>query len=181
MVISTKFTHSDLLAIPDDGKHREIIDGDMFVTPSPDLSHQRISRRLEFTLMKYFEAHPIGEVFDAPLDVILDDINVLEPDLLIVLSEHQEILKDWVRGAPDIVIEILSPTSVGHDRGPKLKAYARFGVREYWIVDREQHAIEVYRLGRSGYQLSRTFHNQDMLTTPLLPGFALEVGTIFQS
>ena len=154
MEISTKFTHADLLLMPDDGRRREIVDGDLLVTPSPTLGHQEISLRIFVAFLKYLEAHPIGKVFCAPLDVILSPFDVLEPDLLFVLNEHRSILQDWVRGAPDLVIEILSPGTAAIDRGPKLKAYARYGVPD---------------------------GEQETLTSALLPGFALTVSAVFQS
>ncbi len=167
--------------MPNDGKRREIVDGELLVTPSPNLSHQRISRNIEYALMEYLEQHPIGELLDAPMDVILSDYDVLEPDLLFVLNEHRDILKDWVRGAPDLVIEILSRTTAANDRGPKMKAYARFGVRQYWIVDPDRKTIEVYRLVEAGYQLVQMFGEQETLTSSLLPGFSLLVGRLFES
>jgi Uma2 family endonuclease len=179
MAISTKFTHADLLVIPADGKRREIVDGELFVTPSPVSKHQRILGRIVSRFYRYLDDHPIGEVLIAPLDVILSDYDVLEPDLLFVLNEHRGVVQDWVRGAPDLVIEILSPTTASRDRGPKLKAYARFGVPEYWIVDPEQKSIEVYRAGERRYELAHTFQEQEELTSPLLPGFVLAVIRIF--
>jgi Uma2 family endonuclease len=181
MIMGTKFTHADLLAMPNDGKRREIIDGELFVTPSPQFSHQAISRRICAAFLKYLEAHPIGEIAYAPLDVILSDFDVLEPDLLFVLNEHRPILQDWVRGAPDLVIEILSPTTAKNDRGPKLKAYARYGVTEYWIVDPDGRSVEIYRLTQEGYALTRTWHDNEVLTSSLLPGLTLPVGPIFHS
>ena len=181
MEISTKFTHADLLLMPDDGKRREIVDGDLFVTPSPTLGHQEISVRIFVAFLKYLEAHPIGKILYAPLDVILSPFDVLEPDLLFVLSEHRSILQDWVRGAPDLVIEILSPGTAAIDRGPKLKAYARFGVPECWLVDPEGKTIEVYGRGRESYKLLRVFDEQETLTSALLPGLALTVNAVFQS
>jgi Uma2 family endonuclease len=179
MPISTKFTHADLLAAPDDGKRREIIEGELFVTPSPNLSHQRISRRIGLALANYLEAHPIGEIFYAPMDVILSDSDVVEPDLLIVLNERREILKTWVEGTPDLVIEILSPTTSDRDRGLKLKAYARHGVTEYWIVDPDERAIEVYRLGRGRYRAPQVFRESELLTSSMLPNFALPLADVF--
>jgi Uma2 family endonuclease len=181
MLISTKFTHADLLAMPDDGKRREIVEGELFVTPSPNLDHQRISRRIELALANYLEAHPIGEIFYAPIDVILSDFDVLEPDLLIVLNEHREILKTWVEGTPDLVVEILSSTTANRDRGLKLKAYARHGVTEYWIVDPDQRAIEVYRLGRERYRAPQVFRDPQSLTSSMLPNFSLSLADVFKS
>ncbi len=181
MTISTKFTHADLLVMPNDGKRREIVDGEVIVTPSPKFSHQNILLNLAFALREYLREHPIGKVAVSPLDVILSDYDVLEPDLLFVLNEHRAILKDWVRGAPDLVIEILSATTAANDRGPKLKAYARFRVPEYWIVDPEKQTIEVYRLSQEGYQLVRAFHEPESLTSTLLPDFILPLSAVFQS
>jgi len=179
MLISTKFTHADLLEAPDDGKRREIVEGELFVTPSPNLDHQRISRRIELALANYLEANPVGEIFDAPMDVILSDFDVLEPDLLVVLNEHRDILKTWVEGTPDLVIEILSPTTSKRDRGVKLKAYARHGVTEYWIVDPDERTIEVYRLERERYLAPRVFREPEHITSSMLPSFSLSVARVF--
>jgi Uma2 family endonuclease len=149
------------------------------VTPSPRFNHQAISGRIHAAFIRYLDLHPVGEIAYAPLDVIFSDYDVLEPDLLFVLNERRSILQDWVRGAPDLVIEILSPTTTTLDRGPKLKAYARFGVSEYWIVDPEERAITVYRMRKKRYQLADVFREAQPLTSSLLPGFSLSVGSVF--
>jgi Uma2 family endonuclease len=179
MVISTKYTHADLLAMPEDTRRREILDGELIVSPSPKLFHQIIIMRLVAAFLRYLERQPIGEIFLSPLDVIFSELDVLEPDLIFVLNEHRHILQDWIRGVPDLVIEVLSPGSVSMDRGPKLKAYARFGVPEYWIVDQEALAIEVYRQSSAGYELTETFGEGDSITSQLLPEFALPVASLF--
>jgi Uma2 family endonuclease len=180
MISSLKYTHADLLQMPDDGKRREIIDGDLYVTPSPLNYHQKILLNLTGPFWQFLESHPLGELRFAPLDVILSDYDVLEPDLLLVLNEHKHFLQDWVRGAPDLVIEILSPSTEGRDRGIKLKAYARFGVREYWIVDPVAHVVEVYRLTAEGFHLAATCAMGDTVETPLLPGSSVAVASIFK-
>ena len=179
MVISTKYTHADLLAMPADNKRREIMDGELIVSPSPSFFHQRIVHRFITAFDRYLEHHPIGEILVSPLDVIFSEIDVLEPDLIFVLNEHSRILQDWIRGVPDLVIEVLSPGSVSMDRGPKLKAYARFGVPEYWIVDSDALAIETYRRSSAGYELTTMFGEGESITSPLLPGFVLPVASIF--
>ncbi len=181
MAISTKFTHADLLVMPNDGKRREIIDGDLYVTPSPRFSHQNIVLKLAVALENYLEAHPLGKLAIAPLDVIFGEHDVTEPDIIFVLNEHRKILQDWVRGAPDLVVEILSPTTSSIDRGPKLRAYAKYGVAEYWIVDPAQRAVEVYGLTPEGYQLARDFSQSEVLSSPMLPGFELPVASLFQA
>jgi Uma2 family endonuclease len=180
MITSLKYTNADLLQLPDDGKQREIIDGELFVTPSPVNYHQKILLDLTMAFGRFLEDHPLGELRFAPLDVILSEHNVLEPDLLQVLNEHKDILQDWVRGAPDLVIEILSPTTEARDRGIKLKAYARFGIREYWIVDPIAQVVEVYRLTAEGLRLTATCARGQTVETPLLPGFSLGVDAIFK-
>lgn len=180
MAISTKFTHADLLVMPDDGKRREIMDGELYVTPSPRFNHQSALIKLIAAFIRYLDKHPIGEVYPAPLDVIFSEHDVVEPDIIFVLKEHRQILQDWVRGAPDLVVEILSPTTKTIDRGPKLKAYARYGVAEYWIVDPAERAVEIYRLTVTGYQLTRSFSEEESLTSPMLPGFELQVARLFQ-
>jgi Uma2 family endonuclease len=180
MIASLKYTHADLLQMPDDGKRREIIDGDLYVRPSPVNYHQKILLNLTMAFGKFLENHPLGELRFAPLDVILGEHDVLEPDLLLVLNEHQDILQDWVRGAPDLVIEILSPTTATRDRGIKLKAYARYCVGEYWIVDPIAQVIEVYRLTAKVFHLAATGAKGNTVETPLLPGFSLAVSSIFK-
>src|SRR5579863_4527081 len=181
MGISTKFTHADLLAMPEDNRRREILDGELIVSPTPKLLHQDIVLRLAVAFCRYLEEHPIGRVFASPLDVIFTELDVLEPDLIFVLEEHRHILQDWIRGTPDLVIEVLSPSSVWRDRGPKLRAYARFGVPEYWIADPDARAIELYRLGKEEYESPRIFLEQETLTSPVIPGFILPVGKVFES
>jgi len=180
MITSLKYTHADLLVMPDDGMRREIIDGELYVTPSPVDYHQMILFNLTMAFGKFLETHPLGKLRFAPLDVILSEHDVLEPDLLLVLNEHQAVLQDWVRGAPDLVIEILTPTTEARDRGIKLKAYARYGVGEYWIVDPAAQVIEVYRLTAEGFHLAATCAKDKTVETPLLPGFSLAVGSIFK-
>jgi Uma2 family endonuclease len=179
MITSLSYTHADLLAMPDDGKRREIIEGELYVTPSPVTIHQRIVGNIAYAFWKFLELHPLGELLVAPMDVILSQHDVLEPDLLFVLNEHKSFLQDWVRGAPDLVIEILSPTTEARDRSIKLKAYARYGVGEYWIVDPTSQTVEVHRLAADGFQLAKTCGRSDTVETPLLPGFVLPVQSVF--
>ncbi len=179
MSISTKFTHADLLGCPEDNKRREIIDGELFVTPAPRIPHQTILVRLTAAIQNYLSENPVGTLLVSPMDVIFSNFDVLEPDLLLVLNERKEILKDWVRGAPDLVVEILSPTTEARDRGIKLKAYGRFGVQEYWIVDPDARAVEIYRLAKKSYKLVQTCRESDSLTSSLLPGFSCPLTSIF--
>ena len=179
---SVKFTYEDFLNFPDDGKRHEIIDGEHFVTPSPNTKHQTICMNLAVLAGTYLRQHPIGAFFVALFDVVLSNLDVVEPDLLYISRERAEVLTDkHVRGAPDLVVEILSPGTRRTDEVTKRKRYERFGVGEYWIVDPELETIKVYRRVEQSFTrvAELTLEQGDVLTTPLLPGFSVRLGEIF--
>src|SRR5512139_5567 len=181
-VSSTKLTYDDYLLFPDDGRRHELIDGEHYVTPAPSLRHQEISKRLFLALSDCLRARPLGQVFYPPVDVVPTDVDVVEPDLLYVSNEHTGILRDPVRGAPDLVIEIVSPGSRRTDEVVKRKLYERVGVREYWVVDPELEVVKVYR--REGERFTRTAESSreegHTLGTPLLPGLSIALEDLFR-
>jgi Uma2 family endonuclease len=119
-------------------------------------------------------------VFVAPLDTVLSEATALQPDVVFVRQENAAVLRDVIRGAPDLVVEVLSPSTAAFDRGPKLEAYARHGVGECWLVDDQSTRIEVFRLeGGSGYRRVAVLAAGDMATTRLVPGLALDVARLF--
>ncbi len=144
-----QITWQDVQQLPDDGNRYEAIGGELYVTPSPSVLHQRISKRLHRALLRLLEDPGYGEVFYAPLGVEFPATGEgVQPDLLFVSEERRGIVADrWLVGAPDLVVEILSPTTSHRDRGIKRRLYERQGVREYWIVDPESEAVEVWRFG----------------------------------
>jgi Uma2 family endonuclease len=179
---SVKFTYEDFLNFPNDGKRHEIIDGAHYVTPSPNTRHQRTCTALAAMLWAYLKHHPIAEVFVAPFDVVFSDLDVVEPDLLVISRDRAGVLTDQhVRGAPDLVVEILSPGTRKTDEMTKRKLYERFGVREYWIVDAELEVIKIYRQTDQGFVRAAelSVEHADALTTPLLPGFTAALAEIF--
>jgi Uma2 family endonuclease len=181
---SVKFTYEDFLNFPDDGKRHEIIDGEHFVTPSPNTKHQTVVSNLHAFLWMYLRQHPIGQVLSAPFDVLFSDLDVVEPDLLYISRERVGILTDkHVRGAPDLVVEILSPGTRKTDEITKRKLYERFDVREYWVVDPELYAIKVYRRVEGAFTraVEISAERGDVLTTPLLPGFSVSLVDVFSS
>jgi Uma2 family endonuclease len=181
---SVKFTYDDFLTFPEDGQRHEIIDGEHYVTPSPNTKHQRVSGTLHVSLANYLAPHPRGEVFAAPFDVIFSELDVVEPDLIYISRERSSILTDaHVRGAPDLVVEILSPGTRKTDEVTKRKRYERFGVLEYWVVDPELETIKVYRRkdDRFVWVAELSVAAGDSLTTPLLPGFSVMLAEIFAS
>jgi Uma2 family endonuclease len=150
---SRKLDYTDYAAIPDDGRRHEIIDGEHYVNPAPNLYHQAVSKRLQYQLYTKIELAGLGTLYDAPCDVQLSDHDVVQPDLLVVLSSRSRIFTPTkVKGAPDLLVEILSPSSVQYDRNLKKKLYQRSGVREYWIVDPAEHSLEQFVLKEGEYQ-----------------------------
>ena len=179
---SVKFTYEDFVNFPNDGKRHEIIDGEHFVTPAPTIKHQRVVRRLLTALSNLLEGRAVGEVFAAPVDVVFSDLDVVEPDLLYVSRERTAMLTDaHMRGAPDLVVEILSPGTRKTDEITKRKLYERFGVQEYWVVDPELDAIKVYRRVEGAFVRVEELSAEagGTLTTPLLPGFAVSLAAVF--
>jgi Uma2 family endonuclease len=179
---SVKFTYEDFLNFPADGKRHEIIDGEHYVTPSPNTKHQTVVFNLTTALGIYLRSHPIGAAFVAPFDVVLSDLDVVEPDLLYIARERAAIVTDQhVRGVPDLVVEILSPGTRKTDEVTKRKMYERFGVREYWIVDPELDTIKIYRQTDQGFVRAAelSVEHADALTTPLLPGFSMALADVF--
>ncbi len=181
---SVKFTYEDFLHFPDDGKRHEIIDGEHYVTPSPGTKHQDVSACLTALLWTYLKRHPIGRVYAAPFDVVFSDLDVVEPDLLYVSQERLHVLtSQHVSGAPDLVIEILSPGTRRTDEVKKRRLYERFGVGEYWVVDPELDAIKIYRRVEGAFARVAELGAEagDTLTTPLLPGFSVKLAAVFES
>ena len=178
-----KLTYDDLVLFPDDGKRHELIDGEHYVTPSPNLRHQRISGNLFLTIGVYLKAHPMGELFYAPFDVVLSDIDVVEPDLLYVSRERAPdvLVPQHVRGVPDLVIEIASKGTRKRDETIKRGLYERKGVTEYWVVDPEIDVVRVYR--RSGEAFERPVELRadagDTLVDATPPGLQRQPDRIF--
>jgi Uma2 family endonuclease len=181
---SVKFTYDDFVNFPDDGKRHEIIDGEHYVTPSPNTKHQAVAGNLLGSLWAYLQSHHLGHVFAAPFDVLFSNLDVVEPDLLYVSRERMQVLtKAHVRGAPDLVVEILSPGTRRTDEITKRELYERFGVQEYWVVDPELDVVKVYRRGAGAFDKASELsaEKNDALTTPLLPGWSAPLRELFTS
>jgi Uma2 family endonuclease len=179
-----KLTYDDFLRFPDDGKRHELIDGEHYVTPSPNTKHQIVIGNLHWLLRSYLEHHPIGRVFVAPFDVVFSRFDIVEPDLLYMSNARAaEILTaEHVKGSPELVIEIGSPSTRRRDETIKRRLYERCAVEEYWIVDPDVDVVRVYRRKGArftrGAELSR--EADDALTSPLFPGSALLLNDVFK-
>jgi len=148
------WTYEDYLGL-DDEVHFEIIGGRAFMSPSPELFHQRWVGRLFKVIERHVETQKLGEVLVAPIDVVLDHENVVQPDLVFVSAANASLLeRRGIMGAPDLVVEVISPGSLRRDRYDKRELYARFGVKEFWLADVANRSLEVLTLQQDGYQLS---------------------------
>ena len=164
---------------PDDGLRHEIIDGEHYVSPSPATRHQRISRNLLYLLQGYLEAHPLGELFSAPFDAVLSEFDIVVPDLIYLSRERARFLTEKnLQGPPDLVIEILSPSTRSRDERLKRDLYDRVGVHEYWLVDPLRDVIQVYRRKLHRFGSPNVYASDDVLKTPLLPGLELSVDKV---
>jgi Uma2 family endonuclease len=173
---STKLTYEDYLVLPDDGRRHEIIDGEHYVNPSPNTQHQRVLRRLAFAMSDHIEEHRLGELFFAPFDVVLTDFDVVEPDIIFLSNARAHILTDKnIQGVPDLLVEVLS-SNRRYDKRVKYDAYERAALGEYWIVDPDDEVVEVYR--HDGRRFAR-IEVTDTLSSPLLPGFHMNVHDLF--
>jgi Uma2 family endonuclease len=180
---SKKLTYEDYLLLPEgDGLQYEIIDGELFVTAAPIPRHQKISGNLFLVIGPYVEAHDCGELYFGPLDVVMSNHDVVQPDLLYIANEHSDLMtKKNLQGVPDFAVEILSESTRRKDEVLKLKRYELFGVAEYWIVDPKRDRIRVYK--RDGEQLKlvneASAENDDVLTAPFFPGLDISVRRVF--
>ncbi len=180
----TRLTYDDFLLFPDDGRRHEIIDGEHYVTPSPNLRHQRLVGRLYLSIGNYLAAHPdAGQVFLAPLDVVLSYHDVVEPDLLFVAGDQTAIMTEKnIQGPPALVIEVISKSTRKKDAQTKRRLFERTGVREYWLVDPELDLVQVLRASATG-KLVRVeelaAEDDATLTTPLLEGWQLSMRALF--
>jgi Uma2 family endonuclease len=178
-----KLTYDDFVLFPDDGKRHELIDGEHYVTPSPNMRHQAITGNMYFIIRSWLETHPAGRVFFAPFDVVMSEIDVVEPDLLFVSAARvpEVLTAQHVRGTPDLVIEVASKGTRKRDETIKRRLYERKGVQEYWTIDPEIDVVRVYRRDGESFgraeELSR--ERGDVLQTPILPGLDISVERIF--
>jgi Uma2 family endonuclease len=171
-------TYQDLLDLPDDGLRREIINGELFVSASPYLRHQRILGRLHLIFGNHLAEHGGGVVYLAPADVIFSDINVVEPDLVFIADTQLDIQTAAnIQGVPALVVEVLSKAR--YDRVQKRALYSSFGVPECWIVDPESDRVEVYRHDGSGFGRPAILEGADELTYERLPGLTIRVEDLF--
>ncbi|MGB8170848.1 MAG: Uma2 family endonuclease [Chthoniobacteraceae bacterium] len=174
-----RWTFADLMQF-DETERYEIYDGRLIpMAPSPNTYHQRLVGRLHLLLANFVQAHQLGEVFLAPYDVVMAEDNTAQPDLLFIAEENAGIVQNWVFGAPDLVVEILSPSSICRDRYEKQEQYARFGVKEYWIIDPANHSLEILALEDKRFVVHSSAAETGEATSRVLAGLTVDVTQLF--
>ena len=155
---SIKFTYEDYLHFPED-KRYEIIDGEIYMVPSPGEAHQDVCANLAFVLRVFVKENALGKVYFAPLDVVFSETDVVQPDIMFISKERLNIITERnIQGAPDLIVEIISPSSDEYkDRVIKRKLYSKYGVKEYWLVDLEKKEVEVMSLKESGLETVKIY------------------------
>lgn len=174
-------TYEDYCALPDDGLRYEIIEGFLFSEPSPRRAHQQVAANLLMILRAHAREHDLGEVYIAPFDVILDRRTVVVPDLVFVAQARAGVVTERaVEGTPNLIVEILSPSTARRDRVAKLNAYARRGVPHYWLVDPAARTLEAFELAGGSYRLAVAVGGDDEFRSELFPALVLPLRELWR-
>ncbi|HLQ30019.1 MAG TPA: Uma2 family endonuclease [Ktedonobacteraceae bacterium] len=176
------WTYKEYAALPDDGHHYEIVNGVLYMTPSPSIPHQKAVLRFSLHLFNHVEALGLGQVFVAPFDVELASNVIIQPDVAVVLNAGLEkVTESRIIGAPDLVVEVASPSTAGYDRRVKQDAYARAGVPEYWIADPVAYTVEVLVLEAGSYRSLDIFRGRAKLPSKVIANLPVRVEQFFAS
>ena len=177
--IRIKLTYDDYAKTPEDERW-ELLDGELIMAAAPNMKHQSVQSNTDWHVQRFVRDRDLGRVFNAPTDVVLSEHDVVQPDLVFVSSEREHIITDAnIQGALDLVVEILSPSTASRDWRDKLDLYARHGVAEYWLMDPISEIVWVFRLVDGTLVQVGMYGVGDTLTSPLLEGFALDLGLVF--
>lgn len=178
MQTSIRYNYQDYLQLPED-KRYEIIDGDLFMVPSPNESHQRILANIFQALSHYVKQNKLGRVYFAPFDVLFSEEDIVQPDIIFVSHENKKIItKDNIKGAPDLIVEVFSPSTFKRDMGIKKKLYARHGVQEYWIVDPGHETVDVFLLKGKEFDGKR-YRLKDTISSSVIQDLRIGAKEIF--
>lgn len=177
--LKRKLGYSDYERIPPDGKRHEVLDGELYVTPAPTPLHQRLSKRLQRRLEDYFEARGLGEVFNAPIDLILAEHDIVQPDLLVVANPSQ-VSGRGIEGVPLLVVEVLSPSTRALDRSVKMRRYAQLAIPHYWVLDPDAGRLECLRLDAGTYRPVVEASVPDTLRHPDWPELIVDLAALWR-
>ncbi len=174
------WTYEDYAALPDDGRRYEIVNGVLVMAPAPTPEHQDIVGEIYVALRAYVKLAGLGRVFMGPLDVQLSPENTFQPDLVVLLNAHLErVAEKKISGAPDLAVEIASPSTAAYDRLTKYEKYAQAGITEYWIVKPTRRTVEVLVLENGEYRSLGVFSEQATLPSRVIPGLPVRVEQFF--
>jgi Uma2 family endonuclease len=175
-----QWTYQDYAAIPENGHRYEVVRGILYMAPAPSTGHQSSAGRFFYFLMTYVEFKGLGRVFMAPTDVELSPGDIVQPDVFVLLNTHLDyITSSRIIGAPDLVVEVASPSTARFDLNEKLNIYAHAGVSEYWIANPDAHTIEVLKLEGSGYYSLGLFSGNATLPSLVVPDLPVRVEQFF--
>ena len=176
-----RLTYEEFRQLPDDGKRYELIHGRVHLSPAPSTRHQFVSQNLAASLGPFVVKNGLGELLVAPLDVCLSEDIAVQPDLVFISSQRIEIIQEnFVAGASDLVVEILSPSTAAHDRATKLNLYAEAGVPWVWLMDPLARTVEVLKLQGNKYLIHSIFAGKQTLTSSLFPGWEMTLEELFR-
>jgi Uma2 family endonuclease len=180
MAVARKvWTYADLLDTPEDSQRYEIIDGELYVSPSPRLPHQDVLASC-FELLRAAQKAGHGRAYIGPVDVVLDEHNVFVPDAVFIAQDRLSIAQDThIHGAPDLVVEILSPGTKHRDLGVKLQTYGRRGVKYYWVLDLYSKSVQVFEQAGNAFAEPRLLEGDDQLTCPLFLELSISLSELF--
>ena len=174
-----KWTYEEFRRLPDDGRRYEIIEGVLYMSPAPRTKHQICITKLAYRLERYNEKQHAGLVLVAPVDVYFSTFTTVEPDIVFVMQSRLSIVQEEkIVGAPDLAVEVLSPSTAQVDRGKKFQLYAQAGVGEYWIVDPEMRIVELFVLRKGAYELLGKYGVGELVRSEILSGFKVNVEEI---
>lgn len=181
-VVQPRVSYADLERAPEDGRRYELYDGEVFVVPAPLPRHQVVQQSIAERLHEYARDHG-GFSVASPIDIVFSDYDVLQPDVVYFSAARAHLvdLDRVIRDAPDLCVEVISPSTEVTDRGRKMQMFARYGVREYWIVDPHAERIEIHSLRGSGYSLVATLSGSDPIASPILERLTTSASSIFPS
>lgn len=176
-----RITYEEYRALPEDGNRYEVVVGELLMTAAPRIQHQNVSANLQFILETFIRANDWGKLYAAPVEVFLGDEDIVEPDLVCVSHARRDIIKELnIVGAPDLVVEILSPSTSRADRVLKAKAYARHRVPHYWIIDPDAQTIEAFQLEGETYRLVAAHAEDETFEPSLFPGLKIALAELWK-
>jgi Uma2 family endonuclease len=175
-----RYTYADYVQLPE-GAPYELIHGELVMSPSPSTLHQRILRRIARALDAFLEHEGHGEILFAPMDVRLSEEDAVQPDLIFIAAEQSNIIgKQAIDGAPDLIVEILSPSTAYRDLTKKKRLYEQHGVREYWVIDPDEQTVEIFELANERYMQHARIVETGTAASQHLDGFQIDLTDLFQ-